>query len=113
MSLLMCVAVGCSDQQPADTAASTDSGTTAVSAAINKNCPIMGSAVTADGGRYDWNGKTVGFCCPECIDACAEMSNMEKTEALADADDSSADNGDHDHGKHEHGHDDAKESAES
>ena len=71
----------------------------------------MGSAVTADGGRYDWNGKTVGFCCPECIDAFAEMSDEEKTEALADADGTTDDHGEHDHGEHSHG--DSDESSDS
>lgn len=104
---------GCSDQQSTDTASESGADPSATAVAINKTCPIMGSAVTDDGGRYDWHGKTVGFCCPECIEAFAEMSDEEKTQALADADDSSADHGDHDHGEHDHGHEDAEESTES
>jgi len=105
--------IGCSDEQATDTTSDTTTVDASTTVAINKTCPIMGSAVTDDGGRYDWNGKTVGFCCPECIEAFAEMSDDEKTEALADADDSSADHGDHEHGDHDHGHGDAEESTES
>jgi len=103
------VFVGCSQQQTADTAASdTTADATTTTVAINQNCPIMGSEVADDGGTYDWNGKTVGFCCPECIDAFAEMSDEEKTEALANAENESDEHGEHDH--EEHGHDDATES---
>lgn len=95
---------GCS-QQPAETTG--DSGnapsTAAATATINHNCPIMGSPVTDDGGRYDWNGKNVGFCCPECIEAFADMSDEEKTAAIAEADDSTGDSAD-DH-SHDHSHD--------
>ncbi len=95
---------GCSKPSP-ETATETPAETeTAVLTAVNDHCPIMGSPVTDDGGRYDWNGKTVGFCCPECIDAFADMSDEDKATALAEADDPSAADkpDDHSHGDHDH-----------
>lgn len=93
--------VGCT-QQPSTSPDSTASDASAeTKATVNSNCPVMGSPVTDDGGRYDWNGKSVGFCCPECIDAFAEMSDDEKAAAIADADNSAAD-GANDH-SHDHG----------
>ena len=96
--IIVAVAVnGCSQQSPEPLSDTRTSPATTVVATINKNCPVMGSPVTDDGGRYDWNGKNVGFCCPECIDAFAEMSDEEKATAIADADadDAAADNPDH------------------
>ena len=45
----------------------------------------MGGKVTDDGGRVDWNGQTVGFCCPECIPEWNELSDDDKREKLAEA----------------------------
>jgi hypothetical protein len=70
----------------------------AASAPINKVCPCMGGKV--DGTTtVDWNGKTVGFCCPPCIETWNEMSDDERTTALAEA----AERGvRHDHDEHGH-----------
>jgi len=95
---------GCT-QQPSDLPGDNASSTSDTAAAtINKNCPVMGSPVTDDGGRYDWNGKNVGFCCPGCIEAFAELSDEDKTEAIADADKSTADDGAHQSHDHDHDH---------
>lgn len=100
---------GCSQQPSSSPENSASSETTAVPATINTNCPVMGSPVTDDGGRYDWNGKNVGFCCPECIEAFAEMSDEEKATAIADADSSAAD----DTKPHAHDHGDEHEEPEA
>ncbi len=34
---------------------------------INALCPIGKEAVEADGGRVEYKGNTIGFCCPGCI----------------------------------------------
>lgn len=60
------------------------SGETVI-AAVNTNCPIMGKPVKDNGGRTDWNGQTIGFCCPKCIDKWEALSEEEKTSHLNDA----------------------------
>lgn len=55
------------------------------SVAMNANCPIMGSPVKPDGGSADYNGKTVGFCCPGCVDKWTELSDEDKAKKLAEA----------------------------
>jgi hypothetical protein len=55
-------------------------------AADNGNCPIMGHAVTADGGTFAWNGKTIGFCCEGCKPEFEKLSDEDKTAKLAEAD---------------------------
>lgn len=64
----------------------------------NSTCPCMGGKV--DGStNVEWNGKTIGFCCPPCIDEWNEMTDEERTAALAEASEE-ADHGDHDHADH-------------
>ena len=92
---------GCTQQSSTSPNSSVSSEAGAAAVTINTNCPVMGSPVTDDGGRYDWNGKNVGFCCPECIAAFAEMSDEAKATAIADAANSHADDGDHH--SHDHG----------
>lgn len=65
---------GCSETDPAPA--------TIVVAAVNSVCPIMGHEVTDDGGRVDFNGDTVGFCCPGCIDKWNALSDEEKADKL-------------------------------
>lgn len=94
---------GCTQESsglPGDNVSSTSD---TAAATINKNCPVMGSPVTDDGGRYDWNGKNVGFCCPGCIEPFAELSDEDKAEAIVDADKSTADDGEHQSHDHDHG----------
>tara|TARA_B100000676_G_scaffold46769_1_gene45433 strand:- start:3334 stop:3633 length:300 start_codon:yes stop_codon:yes gene_type:complete len=50
---------------------------------VNTHCPIMGHEVTDDGGRTKYEGGTVGFCCPGCIDTFNELAADAKKEALA------------------------------
>jgi len=52
---------------------------------INETCPVMGNEVEDDGGSTEWKGKTVGFCCPKCIDKFEAMSDDGKKAALEKA----------------------------
>lgn len=83
---------GCSETDPA--AAET------VAVAVNSICPIMGHEVTDDGGRVDFNGETVGFCCPGCIDKWNALSDDEKAEQLKNP--PSDDHEGHDDDAHNH-----------
>jgi hypothetical protein len=51
---------------------------------VNAVCPMMGgkakTTVTAN-----WNGKTVGFCCPECIPEWEQLTGEEKASKLTAA----------------------------
>ena len=78
---------------------------------VNQLCPIMGSAVTEDGGTVEFDGKLVGFCCPSCDGKWSKLSATDKAAKLASADHAHGDHahGDHAHGDHAHGdheHDD-------
>jgi YHS domain-containing protein len=36
---------------------------------VNKYCAVeKDNEITDKGGTYVYNGKTIGFCCPDCID---------------------------------------------
>ncbi len=52
---------------------------------VNKICPIMGNEVDPS-VTTAWNGKTVGFCCAECIPDWKKLSDQEKDAKLAKAD---------------------------
>jgi hypothetical protein len=93
--LIIAAAVtGCS-QQPS-TAPSGPETAGSVMTTFNTHCPILRGEVTADGGHVEWDGKTIGFCCPGCSDKFEALSDDEKTKALAESDE-----------KHEgHDHDD-------
>ncbi len=92
--VLMGLVVGCAQSS---TEPSSDTSTAATA---NMHCPIMGGEVTADGGRSDWNGSTIGFCCPDCKPKWEALSDQEKAEKLAAADQAGTDS--HDHGGHDH-----------
>lgn len=49
---------------------------------VNKICPIMGGEVQSDGGSTAWNGKTVGFCCPGCVEEWMELDESQKAQKL-------------------------------
>ncbi len=109
LSLLAMLAllVGCAGDETVSTEETAEPGTEATSgtgsetpetvvASDNKNCPIMGHAVTADGGSVKWNGKTIGFCCDGCKPEFEKLSDEDKTAKLAEADKT-------DHGESEEG----------
>ena len=94
---------GCTQQPAANTADNKPTtGQSAVAAVVNSHCPVMGGEVTEDGGTVEWNGRTVGFCCPDCIEEFEALSDEEKEAALAKADD--------EHQGHDHGNDSEEES---
>ena len=35
---------------------------------VNKKCPVSGEDVDAKGKTVQYKGKTVGFCCDDCIE---------------------------------------------
>lgn len=53
--------------------------------AVNALCPIRFEPVEDDGGRTEWNGKTVGFCCKNCIADFEALDEAAKTAALEKA----------------------------
>lgn len=76
LTLAMALFVGCTEQ-PVESQVSAEP--------VNDHCPIMRGEITPEGGTVEWNGKTVGFCCPQCIDEWKALSDEEKTDALAHA----------------------------
>lgn len=69
----------------------------------NEFCPIMGGKATEAGGTVEWNGKTIGFCCDGCDEKWKALSDEEKAEKLAAAqEEGEGHEGDHAHGEHEH-----------
>jgi hypothetical protein len=87
-SLAVLTALGCTQSSPAPEESATDSTSPAVTL-VNAKCPIMGFDVDEE-VTVEWNGKTVGFCCAECIPKWNELSEEEKGEKLAAADSSEA-----------------------
>ena len=67
---------------------------------LSMNIAQSWEEVADDGGRVDWNGSTIGFCCPGCIDEWNKLSDTEKTDALAKA---GKEQSDHDHSEHTEG----------
>ncbi|MBL8816937.1 MAG: hypothetical protein JNL58_12985 [Planctomyces sp.] len=47
----------------------------------NTHCPVMGNEVVPD-LTVQWNGKTVAFCCPPCLDEWEKMTDEERQKAL-------------------------------
>lgn len=52
---------------------------------VNDTCPIGGEAVEADGGKAEYKGNTVGFCCPGCKGGWEDMSEADKDAFIAKA----------------------------
>ena len=101
---ISCLAIaGCTETSEPSTKAMVEEPA-AVLTSVNTHCPVMGSEVTADGGSVDFGGKTVGFCCPGCIDDWNKLSDDDKTAKLASAGKEKADTHDHsEHAGHEEG----------
>lgn len=82
---------------------------------VNQLCPIMGSAVTEDGGTTEFDGKLVGFCCPSCDGKWSKLSDTNKAAKLAAADTIEEAHHGHGHGghdDHDHEHDDGDKDVE-
>lgn len=102
MILMGIVLIGCNQAEStsSDNNAEQSSNTSASSQPVNEICPIMGGEVASDGGSVEWNGKLVGFCCPECQPQWDRLSDQLKAEKLSAAEANAA----HDaaHGDHNH-----------
>lgn len=98
--LLGAVLLGCNQSTTTNSANEQSPGTELSSNPVNKVCPIMGGKVTSDGGSAEWDGKLIGFCCPECQPKWDELSEQEKSENLAAAEEKKE--GGDEHGDHEH-----------
>jgi hypothetical protein len=93
--------LGCSATHETPTGSSSKAGAVALA---NKMCPIMGHEVDVALTKT-WNDRTVAFCCEECIPKWNELSDEDRTEKLASANDSTRRHHSHDHGSgHDHGH---------
>jgi hypothetical protein len=84
---LFCFIMGCSES--GDSVVSNNPETTgaAPSPYVNSVCPIMGNEIEVDKvaaeSTRDWNGKKVAFCCPPCLEEWDDMTEEEKTKAIA------------------------------
>ena len=77
------IALNAAAEKPAESAAAAAPSTQAAAtqpAPINKKCPISGDAVDPKGKTVTYKGKTVGFCCDDCI----EKFNKDPDKYLAD-----------------------------
>lgn len=80
-------------------------------AMINNVCPVMGGAAKPD-VTVEWNGQTIGFCCPPCIEEWNELTDEERAAKLAAARKARPEDGqtpgdaDHTHGDAGHTHSD-------
>ena len=52
--------------KPATAAAATQPSASATP--VNKKCPVSGEDVNPKGKTVQYKGKTVGFCCDDCIE---------------------------------------------
>lgn len=55
------------------------------SVAVNTVCPIMGNDVDPDAVTVQFKGQTIGFCCDDCDEKWAKLTDKEKEEKLAEA----------------------------
>lgn len=100
-SVIMTGLIGCSSEDGGDSSATSGVEVNLV----NTHCPIMGHEVTDDGGRTEYKGGTVGFCCPGCIDSFNELDDAAKDKALATKGTGVTEDADgHDHGEDGHDH---------
>ena len=93
LSIVLISVAGCSES---DTESFNTPAVDITLTPVNQLCPIMGSAVTEDGGAVEFDGKLVGFCCPSCDGKWSKLSDTDKAAKLAAA------HGGHDHDGHDH-----------
>ena len=83
---------------------------TASAATFNATCPMMdGNEVSADAGSVEFNGKTIGFCCEECLGSWNEMTDQEKSDKFAELQQALEEAGDEMKDKAEDAMDDVKD----
>lgn len=73
--------MGCASNSKSSTASAS------ASAPVNKVCPMMPDHPVKEKKptTVAWKGKTVGFCCGDCVDGWNKLSDAEKDKALAGA----------------------------
>ncbi len=74
-----------SAESPSDEMASSEADASQSGATVNTICPMMFQEVSPDAGTVEWDGKTVGFCCPGCDKKFLALDDAEKEAALAKA----------------------------
>ena len=104
---LLAFAAGCAvEADPAaDVTATPETPAATPVVLVNETCPLMGGDADPE-VTTEWNGKTVGFCCAQCIPEWNELTDEQKAEKLAAAEAGETENHmemDHDHGDHDHG----------
>lgn len=52
---------------------------------INTVCPIGGHKLDGDAIKVSYKGKTIGMCCPDCVEEMNKMSEAKRDEVLAKA----------------------------
>ena len=52
------------------------------SATINRKCPIMGDPVDAEAPTVRYKGRTIGFCCGDCVPEWNGLSAAKKDQHL-------------------------------
>ncbi len=65
---LAVVAVAIADDKPATSAPATAPTTQASAAISNTKCPVSGDAIDPKVKTVVYNGKTIGFCCEDCVE---------------------------------------------
>jgi hypothetical protein len=77
--------LACSSKSSEGSAAGSSAASSAGAAVatLNAKCPVMGNAVTAEGGTVAFKGQSIGFCCDGCAPKFAKLSETEKVAALA------------------------------
>jgi|TARA_B110000438_G_scaffold259749_1_gene269357 hypothetical protein len=99
LSIVLISVAGCSES---DTESFNTPAVDVTLTSVNQLCPIMGSAVTKDGGTTEFDGKLVGFCCPSCDGKWNKLSDTNKAAKLASADTIKEAHNGHGHDDHEH-----------
>ena len=59
---------GADDKPAATTKPAASTQPTASATPVNKKCPVTGEDVNPKGKTVQYKGKTVGFCCDDCIE---------------------------------------------
>lgn len=52
---------------------------------INTVCPIGGHKLDGEALKVNYKGKTIGLCCPDCVEEMNKMSEAKRDEVLAKA----------------------------
>lgn len=97
---LLSIVIGCADSgSPITDKAASPAATVTLANAV---CPMMDDVAKED-ITVEWNGKTVGFCCRDCIPEWNSLTEEEKTAKFAAAMEKRVEDLPHDV-KHEHSH---------